>query len=76
MAHAEAHYNDGWDMVVECMTLAEIEDDFFTDGPNRFGFFADRKAMTLAEAIEVELACIDIREDRQAEANYQIRMGS
>ena len=62
-AHAEAHYDEGWDVVVETYTDSELAE-------------ATEDCSTLEEAIAWMEDLVDIWDDQRAEAQYQIRMGS
>ncbi len=63
MAHAEARYNDGgWDVIVECWTLGEIEASLAWSNP------ADT-----AEAIQHFAELADVLAERQADADYYSR---
>lgn len=58
MRHAKAHYEDGgWDVVVECWTLEEIQRVIDED-----------RCATLEDALRSFAALVDVWADRQADA--------
>jgi hypothetical protein len=57
MAYAEAHYEQGWDFVVECFSVADIVADM-----ERNGYTTKSEIMGLYGAVR------DVREDRIADA--------
>ncbi len=56
-AHAEAHYKEGWDVIVETRTVGEIEADL-----------TERGITTLAAAIKHYEFDVEIWNERQADA--------
>ena len=60
--YAAKHYEDGWDMFVECYDEDDLEE--FVDGLNNW-----------AEVKEMAEKMVAVWDDRRAEADYQIKAG-